>query len=476
VLRNPAFDDTQGVGLLTPEEVALLDAEAAQSTVDEGCPQDFTPAGELGTPLSGRKEAGQTPPPAKAASTAKRPQRRSAPKPAPKPTATTPQDDFAVQEAYFASLKRIDDTQTKPAFDPSRFLTWEQASQLPTSDYTVKGVLPAQGVALLSGQPAVGKSFTMLSSLAHVSEGWPLCGRRVKKRPVVYLSLEGSGGLGKRIQAFRAWTKATGKPEMKGTFLFWTHSFKLDDQGYCDALIKALLDAGLQGAVVCIDTLSQSLGSTDENSSDIAAAIGKATQIAEAIGGLVLLIHHLGKDTSRGPRGHSSLVGNVDCAISVTKDGSGRDVLWTVTKSKDDADGQTVGFKLHVIELGLDADGDEVTSCAAEPCRPERPEKPKASAVAGVLKPGSAAEKCFNTFLKALHEAKTEGVHVDAWRPLYYKESTADPKSKKGLFHTYRGKLVDMGVLSVDDDVYTLTPEFRQKLQADTAAGVKGKG
>ncbi len=402
-------------------------------------------------------------PPAKEAITATKPKQN-------------PQAELAVQEAYFRNLKPVAKGSGVEAVQPMKFISLGEAARLKSGDYTIKRVFPAQGVVLVYGQPSVGKSFTVFSSVLHIAAGWPVCGRRVKRRPVYYLILEGSGGLGGRVQAFKAWARATGKPELQDDCAdFRTEGFALNDDSQCASLVKTILDAGHQGAVVVIDTLSQATLGLDENSSDMAAAIGNATRIAEAIKGLVVLIHHVGKDVARGPRGHSSLMGNVDCAILVKKAQDWKGAVWSVTKSKDDADGQTVGFKLHVIELGLDEDGDPVTSCAAEPCQPENQGKPRASAVAEVLKPGSAADKCFQTFLLALHDAKAEGVHISAWRKIYYAKSTADsPNTKRNGFTRARNELVNLGVLAVDNDIYTLTPDFQRRLQANTATPTQG--
>ncbi len=381
--------------------------------------------------------------------------------------------ELASQDAYLSDLRPAEGSGVK-VVQPMSFMSLEEASKLNSTDYTIKWLLPARGVVLIYGEPAVGKSFTMLSTGIHIAECWTFGGRRVRRRPVYILSLEGSGGLGKRIQAFKAWARMKGKPELKGDVRFCTQGFALNDPDQCDALIKAIIDAGHQGAVVIIDTLSQATVGLDENSSQMAEAISNATRIAETIGGLVVLVHHVGKVAANGPRGHSSLMGNVDCAIYVRKAPVGKGAEWTVTKSKDDADGQTVGFKLHIVELGLDADGDKVTSCAAEPClpsKPEKSEKPKASAVAEVLKPRSAADRCFKTFLTALHEVKTEGVHLEDWRPFYYAKSTASSQhSKSSQFSAQRNQLVELGVLTVDNDVYSLTQDFRRRMQADTAA------
>ena len=80
--------------------------------------------------------------------------------------------------------------------------------------------------------------------------------------------------------------------------------------------------------------------------------------------GLVVLIHHTGKDASKGARGHSSLFAALDGAIEVEHNATGRS--WTIAKSKDGEGGTTFPFKLRVHHLGKDADGDDVTSCTVE--------------------------------------------------------------------------------------------------------------
>jgi len=80
--------------------------------------------------------------------------------------------------------------------------------------------------------------------------------------------------------------------------------------------------------------------------------------------GLVLLIHHTGKNESAGMRGHSSLSATIDASIQVSRQGNLRH--WTFDKIKDGADGVNEGFKLLEVELGIDADGDPITSCVIQ--------------------------------------------------------------------------------------------------------------
>jgi hypothetical protein len=101
----------------------------------------------------------------------------------------------------------------------------------------------------------------------------------------------------------------------------------------------------------------------DENSSgDMSRIIEAAADLQRRIGGLVLLIHHAGKDATRGMRGHSSLHAALDAAIEVRRDGDARE--WRIAKSKDSADAESIPFRLEVVLLGIEPDGTPVSSCA----------------------------------------------------------------------------------------------------------------
>nr|WP_315474865.1 hypothetical protein [uncultured Sandarakinorhabdus sp.] len=88
-------------------------------------------------------------------------------------------------------------------------------------------------------------------------------------------------------------------------------------------------------------------------------------RLQELTEGLVICVHHTGKDASKGMRGHSSLHAALDIAIEVGRGDLTR--WWKAAKVKDGADDRTRGFKLNVIDLGIDVDGDAITSCAIEP-------------------------------------------------------------------------------------------------------------
>ena len=78
----------------------------------------------------------------------------------------------------------------------------------------------------------------------------------------------------------------------------------------------------------------------------------------------IILIHHSGKDATRGARGWSGLRAAADAEIEVTRTGDFRAA--TITKMKDGSDGLRLPFKLQTLELGFDPDGEAESSCIVE--------------------------------------------------------------------------------------------------------------
>jgi len=227
--------------------------------------------------------------------------------------------------------------------------------------WMVRGVLPAAGLAALYGASGSGKSFLILDMGCAVAGGAEWFGRRVTQAPVTYVCLEGEAGIGKRV---KAWCLHHNAP-VPVALRFSAEPFDLlsDDVG---ELAKAIIASGGAGGMVIIDTLNRAAPGADENSSvDMGQIIAAAKQLQNLTGGLVLLVHHTGKDATKGLRGHSSLYAALDGAIEVTATDTRK--AWSVAKSKDDITGDAHPFKLEVVELGTDDDGDEITSCVVVP-------------------------------------------------------------------------------------------------------------
>ncbi len=249
-------------------------------------------------------------------------------------------------------------TSTNSSTSRFRLLDRTEIIAIQPIQWRVKGLLPATGIAAIYGPSGSGKSFLAKDLGACIALGQDWFGHRTTPCDVTYVMLEGEGGLRNRVEA---WEAHNGKLLPSG-FKAMPQPFQLAELEQIDELAAILPPGG----VVIIDTFNRAAPGLDENSSqDMGRILAGMKRLQEITGGLVLVVHHTGKDTSKGMRGHSSLPAALDGAIEVERSATGR--FWSAAKVKDGEDGKQVAFKLHHIVLGKDADGDEISSCAVGP-------------------------------------------------------------------------------------------------------------
>lgn len=232
-----------------------------------------------------------------------------------------------------------------------RFVVRSRAeiAALPPMRWTIRGVLPETGVAAIYGDSGCGKSFLAIDLLARISTGareW--FGRPLCQREVLYAALEGQSGVKARVDA---WERLNGVRVDGLKFLTERFTLLSDDDvmGFADAVTAACEP----GAVVVIDTLAQATPGADENTGkDMGVVLAAAQYIANSVKGLVVLVHHRGKDASKGLRGHSSFNAAMDAVICVERDKTTDRRSWTVTKMKEGEDGATGMFTLETVDLG----------------------------------------------------------------------------------------------------------------------------
>ena len=230
---------------------------------------------------------------------------------------------------------------------------------LPPTDYLIKGVLPSSGIAAIFGPSGSGKTFVALDLIMSIACQSDWFGHKVKNAPVTYIGLEGKSGINNRIKAWQL--KNNLSPNNFKVILNRLDLRKLDD---VNALALAIRDTNMAAGVVVIDTLNQATPGADENSSiDMGLAINRLQHLQELLGGLVLIIHHTGKNVAQGLRGHSSLKAALDANIEVV---GGIKKMIVLDKVKDGKDGQAHPFKLVTHNLGIDSDGDPISSCTVE--------------------------------------------------------------------------------------------------------------
>jgi hypothetical protein len=239
-----------------------------------------------------------------------------------------------------------------------QLLTAKQLELFPPHEWALKHTLPLQGIAALYGPSQSGKSFLAFDLGIAIAEGRRWFGKRTKKLPVVYVALEGEAGIRNRV---RAWEQMHQRKVPDTFYFLLKQSFHLDSLNDVSALASTVP----RNTVIIIDTLNRAAPTADENSSQDMGKILEGTKRLQMLTeGLVLIVHHTGKDPSRGARGHSSFFAALDAAIEVKRDKSQRS--WNVAKSKDSEDGVTYFFDLKSLYLEHDNDLEPVTSCVVQ--------------------------------------------------------------------------------------------------------------
>lgn len=265
------------------------------------------------------------------------------------------------------------------AIDLSEFLPEERS--VPTivdlfdvprydDDYLVKGLVNRSSITFLHADPGVGKSFMALDLALSLGVGFgDWCGFRTVGSPcsVLYIYSEGVRRLWKRRDA---WLQHNDVPErdLKGQIGIHQGAFSLNkaaDAGRVDLLIKLLRDR--EADLIVFDTWATSTtGSNENDSGEMGVALARAGRIRDEVGCAVLVVHHDNKQGSM--RGSSSIPGYCDTIIGLeAKREDGTKVIRAVIeKGRDDADAIEWVGRLAVEGLGVDGDGDEVTSVAYE--------------------------------------------------------------------------------------------------------------
>lgn len=258
-----------------------------------------------------------------------------------------------------------------PADTTYKLLTVPQLRATPALPQLIADLMPARGLAVLYGEPGSGKSFLALDVAAHLARRRWWAGRRTRRAKVVYVALEGH--LRERIAAYQRHHDLTDADLEQLLVIQGQHLNLLE----ADAMRRLIVDIKAQlgeyagHLLVVVDTLARAMPGGNENASeDMGRIVAACADLEQQLGALVILVHHAGKDASRGARGWSGLRGAADVEILIERDGDRRTA--TFAKVKDGTDGVAVEFRLEVVDLGpraaIDPEAGEderITSCVA---------------------------------------------------------------------------------------------------------------
>jgi AAA domain len=271
--------------------------------------------------------------------------------------------------------------------------------------YLIKDLIPSTGLTVIWGPPKCGKSFWTFDVFMHVALGWPYHGRKAQQVPVVYLALEGGARFANRVEAFKqhhdvasaAFYLITGRIEFmirEAERLVWS--------------IRQQLGENNAGPAVVMDTVNRGLVGSENNSEDMSVFISAAQLVSVETKCAVALVHHCGVEGTR-PRGHTSLTAAVDAQIAIERGLSLNEVVARVEFAKDFAEGGEARSRLESVELGVDVEGDPISSMVVLPL---------ADRIAVSPNDQPRLSKNQRTLFSILHDAGAAGLSTEDWNQI----------------------------------------------------------
>ena len=325
---------------------------------------------------------------------------------------------------------------------------WDSIQDEPVK-WMIDKVLPVGSFSALFGPPGSFKSFIALDIAEAIATGRTWMGNEVSEPgAVLYLCGEGFGGVGARIKAIKQHHgTGDGAPIYVIRHQLNLRSSVEDFNALMIAVENLVTELGIDFKLIIIDTLARAFGGGNENdSSDMGSFISSCGRIQQIVQDCALMIlHHSGKDATKGLRGHSSLLGAVDTELELIRFEDSMKGIIRTAKQKDGEDGTRIGFEMVSVELAPPAGslqiGEPITSLAVQASDSAKNDhakmtEPKAPANKGAGKwqiyeiPSLYRAIKNKGFIEDVNGVSMKVVKIDDWKEEFIRQASASDASK----------------------------------------------
>ncbi len=259
---------------------------------------------------------------------------------------------------------------------------WAGSKDWPRANWLVDDLIPEDSVGLFVGKSQAGKSFTCISLAGSLAVAKPFFGKQIPApRGTIYVCAEGLFSIGPRLEAeirgsIQPYLGQKDKEGAGGDNIASRLPIAvLDDVPdlFQDDAVEWLIGTILAVAedmrnrldvplgLVIIDTMISAIGIENLNDAISARqAVDVLQEIRRATGAVVLGVHHLGKDTSKGATGSFAFTALPDFIVSVhgpDDKGHVNERCVTLTKSRSGETGWRCGFDLTDVLIDVSENG-----------------------------------------------------------------------------------------------------------------------
>lgn len=130
-------------------------------------------------------------------------------------------------------------------------------------------------------------------------------------------------------------------------------------------------DFGVDLVAVVLDTMGlAACYENEDRAAQVLKVIAGLSHMSDVTGALAIGVDHFGKDQGAGLRGSSAKRGGVEtvlaCLADRDKQGNPKNRRLWFEKIRDGEEGRIIPYRLDVVDLGVDEDGDHDSTCVIQ--------------------------------------------------------------------------------------------------------------
>jgi predicted ATP-dependent serine protease len=257
---------------------------------------------------------------------------------------------------------------TKKSVDTSQsiqFYSVNEVLDMPAPKWLIKGFMTQGSVALLYGNPGVGKSFVAIDIGLSVAKGKEWFNSMTSQGAVVMVSTEGNQSLQLRLKGWEIENDMSLSDT--NNFIFCFEPIDFSKTSAQQNFLKKMKTLPEQPKLIIIDTFADcfSQSSNSENDSgSVSKFLGGIKRIVDKTGASALIVHHNNKG-ARKERGSTAIRGKMDSMYLVTSSKAGFAVIDS-TKQRNFAVDKKIQFSLKEVNLPeLESEFSLATTCVA---------------------------------------------------------------------------------------------------------------
>ena len=226
---------------------------------------------------------------------------------------------------------------------PYKLRGYEDLINLRAPEFLIEGLIMDNSLAMIVGASGSYKSTLAIDIAVCLQHNIPWQNRATRQCNVALFNHEDGGGFRARyLSALTHYGVST-----KEVYWDWTVP-NLFDKAQVNACIAEMKAKKIK--VVIVDTFAHAIPGAEENSSrDMGIALSSLRSIQTELGATVLVVHHTGKDSTRGARGSSALNAAIDTELSVKA--SRDEVLIRATKQRHSSLGMPITLKPIKVDI-----------------------------------------------------------------------------------------------------------------------------